>query len=254
MRRELDDPAFSTWQRHVIHLGDVYYSGWKYEYRDRFLKYWPVKPEEKDSIGSFNLNGNHDMYSGGWDFYDYALADERFKRWQGLSSLFTLANCKWQIFGLDTSYSDADLADGQPAWIRSAALPGRKTIFLSHHQYSSSFENPADKVVAEMTPILKDLNVAAWLWGHEHRCMTFQNVPGIRYPACIGHGGVPVYQTHDAGGPIPAPGLWEYRDYVDGGPELWAKFGFVTVDFYGDKAIVRYINEDGNVHRTDTIQ
>jgi len=254
MRREIDATEVAGWQKHVIHLGDVYYSGWKYEYRDRFLKFWPVKPEEKDMIGSFNLNGNHDMYSGGWDYFDFALADDRFARWQGISSLFTLANAKWQLFGLDTAYRDADLSGDQPEWIVSAALPGRKSILLSHHQYSSSFETPAYKVVEAMYPVLQKLEVAGWFWGHEHRCMTFANLPGIRYPACIGHGGVPVYQTHDADGPVPPPGQWEYRDYVDGGAELWAKFGFVTLDFYGNKVEVRYINEDGEVHRTNTIE
>jgi hypothetical protein len=253
MRRELDAPGYNGWQRHVIHLGDVYYSGWKYEYQDRFLKFWPVKPEEKDTIGSFNLNGNHDMYSGGWDYFDFALADERFAAWQGTSSLFSLANSRWQLFGLDTSYSDAALAGDQPIWLAQAALPGRKSMLLSHHQFCSSFETASVGVIEAMTPVLAKLDVAAWLWGHEHRCMTFRDVTGIRYPACLGHGGVPVYQTHDSNGPLPAPGLWEYRDYVDGGLELWAKFGFVTLDFYGDKIEVRYINEDGVVHRSDTI-
>jgi len=253
MRRELDSAEAAGWQKHVIHLGDVYYSGWEYEYRDRFLKYWPVKLEEKDSIGSFNLNGNHDMYSGGWAYFDFALADPRFAAWQGMSSLFTLANNKWQLFGLDTSHTDAALAGDQPTWLQEAALPGRKAILMSHHQFSSSFETPATAVVEAIKPVLSKLEVAAWLWGHEHRCMTFQDVPGIRYPACIGHGGVPVYQTHDIGGPLPSPGAWEYRDYVDGGLELWAKFGFATLDFYGDTIKIRYINEDGDIHRTETI-
>jgi calcineurin-like phosphoesterase family protein len=257
MRRELDDPAVKEWQKHVIHLGDVYYSGWEHEYRDRFLKYWPVKPAEKEKIGSFNLNGNHDMFSGGWDYYDYCLKDERFSFWQGKSSLFHMANKNWQIFGLDTSHRDAALRGDQPSWILKGAQKGLKTMLLSHHQYCSSFETVDQSgVPRQIQPVLKELDVASWLWGHEHRLMTFNEVDKIRFPRCIGHGGVPVYQLHDADGPTPAPGKWEYRDYVDGGVELWAKFGFAVLDFHGDKIQVRYLDEDGKVltAQNETIQ
>lgn len=255
IRRELDDERVKDWQKHVIHLGDVYYSGWEYEYKSRFLNFWPVKPDEYDKIGSFNLNGNHDMYAGGWAYYDFALADERFAAWQGKSSLFHLANNYWQLFGLDTSYDDADLKGDQADWVLSVAHKGLKTMLFSHHQYCSSFESKdLSKSLAEkIQPLLNNLDVAAWLWGHEHRCMTYKGVPGIRFPRCLGHGGVPVYQTHDLGGPTPPPGEWEYRDYVDGGIELWAKFGFVVLDFNRDKIAVRYVNEDGGEDRQEIL-
>jgi hypothetical protein len=254
IRRELDDDKVKDWQKHVIHLGDVYYSGWEYEYRNRFLNDWPVKPEEKDKIGSFNLNGNHDMYSGGWAYYDYALADERFAAWQGKSSLFHLANNHWQVFGLDTSHDDAALRGDQAAWVSGAARKGLKTMLLSHHQYCSAYEKASQKVIDGIQPVLNKLDVAAWLWGHEHRCMTYKNVSRIRFPRCLGHAGVPVYQTHDLNGPTPAPGEWEYRDYIDGGPELWAKFGFAVLDFQRDKISVRYIDEDGGEDHKETIE
>jgi hypothetical protein len=254
IRRELDDPKVKDWQKHVIHLGDVYYSGWEYEYKDRFLNDWPVKPEEKDKIGSFNLNGNHDMYSGGWAYYDCALADERFAAWQGKSSLFHLSNHHWQIFGLDTSHDDAGLKGDQASWIQGAARKGVKTMLLSHHQYCSAFEEAPQTVVDKIQPVLNELDVAAWLWGHEHRCMTYKDVPRIRFPRCLGHGGVPVYQTRGPGEPTPPPGEWEYRDYIDGGVELWAKFGFVVLDFNRDKIAVRYVNEDGDEVRQETIE
>lgn len=253
IRRELDEERVKDWQKHVIHLGDVYYSGWEYEYKSRFLNFWPVKPEEKDKIGSFNLNGNHDMYSGGWAYYDFSLADGRFAAWQGKSSLFHLANNCWQIFGLDTSHDDAGLKGDQSDWVLGAARKGLKTMLLSHHQYCSSFEETSKTVIEKIQPVLNNLDVAVWLWGHEHRCMTYKNVPRIRFPRCLGHGGVPVYQTHDLGGPTPQPGEWEYRDYVDGGIELWAKFGFVVLDFNRGKIAVRYVNEDGGEDRQETM-
>ena len=253
IRLQLDDPNVAGWQKHVIHLGDVYYSGWEYEYKNRFLNDWPVNPEEKDHIGSFTLNGNHDMYSGGWAYYDYCLADPRFAAWQGSSSLFHLENNHWQLFGLDTSHADADLKGDQAAWVCGAARKGLKTMLLSHHQYCSAFESVSKPLVEKIQPVLAHLDVAAWLWGHEHRCMTYKDVPRIRFPRCIGHGGVPVYQTHFSG-TAPAPGDWEFRDYITSGVEFWAKFGFTVLDFYNGKITVRYIDEDGVEDRQETIE
>ncbi|HEY6249078.1 MAG TPA: metallophosphoesterase [Candidatus Angelobacter sp.] len=256
IRKEMDDGLANGLQLHVVHLGDVYYSGWDYEYSQRFLVNWPVAADEAEKIGSFTLNGNHDMYSGGYAYYQTALADSRFDHWQGQSSLFHLANKYWQIFGLDTSHDDNDLKGDQADWVRSAASKKLKTILLSHHQYCSSYEakDISRNLVRKIDPVLKELDVAAWLWGHEHRCMTYKDVPGIRFPRCIGHAGVPVYQTHDLGGPTPKPGEWEYRDYIDGGLELWAKFGFIVLDFHLDKIAVRYINEDGGDDRKEIIE
>jgi len=257
IREELDEGDKKGLQQHVVHLGDVYYAGWQYEYEKRFLKDWPVELSKKTTIGSFTLNGNHDMYSGGHAYFEVALADPRFATWQGKSSLFHLANNHWQIFGLDTSYDDADLKDDQVDWVRGAARKGLKTMLLSHHQYCSSYEakDVSKMLVKKIQPALKDLEVATWLWGHEHRCMTYKNVPRIRFPRCLGHGGVPVYQFHDLDGPIREPGEWEYRAYIDKDLELWAKFGFVVLDFHGPKIEVRYMNEDGRrPDRRETIE
>jgi hypothetical protein len=63
---------------HVIHLGDVYYSGWPEEYEDRFLRYWPVD-RDNQRVLSWSLNGNHDMYSGGHGYFHVLLRDPRFR-------------------------------------------------------------------------------------------------------------------------------------------------------------------------------
>lgn len=80
MRRVLDEGDSQGIQQHVVHLGDVYYSGWKREYEKRFLPYWPVRPEEADRISSWSTNANHDMYAGGYGYYDVLLNDPRFQR------------------------------------------------------------------------------------------------------------------------------------------------------------------------------
>ena len=251
MRRELE--SVQGWERHVIHLGDVYYSGWKYEYDQRFLNYWPVHKDEAEVIGSFNLNGNHDMYSGGWDYFDHALADRRFAHWQGPSSLFQLENRFWQFFGMDTSHEDGGLAGTQIEWMLEKNQAGRKTALLSHHQYCSAYEEPPKTLIEKIAPVLSKMKVTAWLWGHEHRCLSYKDVDGIRFPRCLGHGGVPVYQTRGAFDPLPKPGDWEYREYIDGGIELWAKFGFATLDLQGDTIYMRYLDEDGLEVRNEVL-
>jgi hypothetical protein len=263
MRLELDDGIKERRAQHVIHLGDVYYAGWKYEYNDRFLKYWPVKKDEKKEIGSFTLNGNHDMYSGGHSYYSVALADPRFAAWQGTSSLFVLSNKNWQLFGIDTAHEDAGLEGDQANWINlsAAAHPNKgrvKIILFSHHQYCSSYETPSTTLITKIQRVMLHpaVNLRAWFWGHEHRCMTYRGVPALPFATCVGHGGVPVYQTHSANAKIPAPGDYEYRDVLNGGVgglEPWARFGFAVLDFNDDKLTVRYIGEDGKKTRVETI-
>jgi hypothetical protein len=264
MRSELDDGIKNKRKQHVIHLGDVYYAGWKYEYVDRFLQYWPVKDAERDEIGSFTLNGNHDMYTGGHHYFGTALADRRFKRWHKGSSLFQLANSDWRLFGMDTAHEDGGLEGNQANWINGAVAAhpkggNVKVVLLSHHQYCSSYESPSSTLVSKIQRVLtnRDVNVRAWLWGHEHRCLTYRGVPALPFASCIGHGGVPVYQIHGGKAKLPAPGAYEYRDVIFGGVggvEPWAKFGFAVLDFNADVISLRYIGEDGNVVHRETIR
>src|SRR5258708_4763741 len=66
-------------EAHVIHLGDVYYSGLPSEVERHVLAYWPVTPDQaKAGVTSWSLNGNHDMYSGGFAYFQTLLADPPF--------------------------------------------------------------------------------------------------------------------------------------------------------------------------------
>jgi hypothetical protein len=51
MRGEIDGAGDR--EVHVVHLGDVYYSGEPTECTSRFLAHWPVQPDEADRIGSW---------------------------------------------------------------------------------------------------------------------------------------------------------------------------------------------------------
>jgi hypothetical protein len=244
---------------HVIHLGDVYYSGWSHEYKRRFLPYWPVLESEAATIGSWCLNGNHDMYSGGHAYFGTALKDPRFTHWQtndqGPSSFFSLVNKKWKILGLDSSWEDGGLKDPQSDWLAEELKSAgkRKTLLLSHHQFMSAYESGAENMIAKVSPILSKMPVTAWIWGHEHRCMHYSKTVAIEFGRCLGDGGVPVYQWHDVGDAVKAPGTYEHRGFLEHGLEHWAKMGFAVLDFIDDRIDVRYVAEDGVEHAKETI-
>src|SRR5205814_9785959 len=133
MRDMIEEGRRKQLEQHVVHLGDVYYSGWSWEVDQRFLKYWPVKNDEADSISSWSLNGNHDMYSGGYGYFDRVLGDPRFQRQQG-ASYFRLFNDNWQLLGLDTAYKENVLEKPQTEWVRQQVTGTNcKSMLLTNH-------------------------------------------------------------------------------------------------------------------------
>jgi calcineurin-like phosphoesterase family protein len=254
MRQVIEEGQTQGIEQHVIHLGDVYYSGWEWEYRKRFLPYWPVQEGETgDGLTSWCLNGNHDMFSGGHAYFDFLLANERFVR-QQRNSFFSLRNDNWDIIGMDTAYDDAGLGDPQAEWI-AQTLSGsrRRSIFLSHHQLFSVFEGPSDVLQQKIGPYIADRPVDIWFWGHEHRCVFYRNHLGVRNARLIGNGGVPVYMTHKKDKPYIPPSFYEYRDFKRRLLEKWAFLGFAVVDLDNDRAQVRYIDEYGDVFQKETL-
>ncbi len=256
MRRHLKNGMREGVEQTAIHLGDVYYAGRQREVEKRFLAFWPVRPEETDTIASYSANANHDMYSGGHAYYDVLLGDSRFAA-QENSSFFSLCNSHWRILGLDTAYAEKDLAAPQPEWIREQAeqakTAGQKLMLLSHHQLFTVYESDNDKLV-EVLRSIGSPRIDAWFWGHEHRCMTFKPHQNVQYASCVGHGGVPVYMWHGEDDPYPEPGEWENREFIldPNGKERWGYMGFAVVDLDGPVAKVQYINEDGKVNRSET--
>jgi hypothetical protein len=253
MRVKLEEGLGAKRDVHVIHLGDVYYSGFGYEYKRRFLPHWPVWPEEASMVGSWSLLGNHDMYAGGWGYWNDLLSDPRFAAHDSASH-FLLENDHWQIFGLDTAWKEehGSLPGKQLEWLeRERVARPKHTMLLSHHQLFSVYGDESEQLRDAILPTLRENPVDAWFWGHEHRCMVFSENDGVRYGCCLGHGGVPVYQWHEEDAEIPPPGVYEYRDVLPGlfGLEPWAVFGFAVVDLDDDSATVRYVNEVGYTHR-----
>jgi hypothetical protein len=260
---------------HVIHLGDVYYSGDPVEVQRRVLAdgMWPVTADQADrGIGSWSLNGNHDMYAGGWGYFETLLGDPRFRNQRSAdgkpTSFFRIRHPQWDLVGIDTSW-DTDvlsegksgvLADPQAAvvkgWAEESAREGRKLMLLSHHQLVSAYDGGDIGTVlpAKLAPLLDSGQIAAWLWGHEHRCMGFEAVHGIPFVRCIGHGGIPVsLEPQTASAAIPPPGIWQESASFEEGGVSWHRFGFAVLDFDGDQVEVRYRDDDGTQPRSERI-
>ncbi len=253
MRAAIGEARAAQRQCQVIHLGDVYYSGWPEEYRDRFLRYWPVDRDD-DTVLSWSLSGNHDMYSGGHGYFDVLLRDPRFRGHRlppgsehDCSSHFSLENEHWQILGLDTGYKDHDLAGDQAGWVEQKLRDSnRKTMLMSHHQPFSSFEEVSAPMMKTLAHALAVRGVDAWLWGHEHRAIVYEKSDAeyLDYGLCIGHGGVPVLMTGTEIEKHPEV-RWALTssESQDGNP--WGLHGFAILDLDGPSIQVRFVGQNG---------
>lgn len=269
MRRQID--AAGGREVHVVHLGDVYYAGTRWEAHHRFLDHWPVRPDEAAQVRSWCLNGNHDMYSAGEGLFEVILRDGRFggqrtERDQPTSE-FHLRSAHWDVFGLDTSWKFrlGDVRGGvghlqrrQCRWV-AARLTGstRRRMLLSHHQPFTDHEDGAGVVdvgnlLAATASLREDPGIDAWFWGHEHRLVTYGSRSGIGYATCMGHGAVleePARATAR-----PASGEAEFRaTFHDADGDEWRMPGFAVVDLDGPSATVRYLDMNGQPWDAPTV-
>ena len=169
----------------LLHLGDIYYSGTAEEVKERFLKVWPT------DAGRVNraVNANHEMYSGGFAYFDLILP--RFKQ---KASYFAMQNTHWLLVGLDTAYIDHDIDERQVKWLEEtiAAAGSRKVVLFSHQQLFSRLDNQGDKLQPKLARLLTSKRITAWYWGHEHQCVLYEKHPEWGLVArCLGNGGIP---------------------------------------------------------------
>jgi len=197
----------------TIHLGDIYYVGLEPEVRQNCLGL--DTPDyagviwRSGSKGSFALNGNHEMYSGGNAYFENFLPTLGIPTSQDkrqLTSYFCLETPVWRILAMDTGFNadtfsgDCKLEQTFLDWLGEVVDPvhnQKPTVLLSHHQWFSGFndgdyERPADQIA----PYFRKQEVI-WLWGHEHRLAVFYKYKSpnnhlTAYARCIGHGGMPV--------------------------------------------------------------
>jgi hypothetical protein len=269
MRERISEAVAGGRQVHVLHLGDVYYSGLETEDQRRFLDLWPVTREQADAgVTSWSLNGNHDMYSGGFGYFGTLLRDPRFGHQRSPdgkpTSFFRLRSPSWDFIGLDTSW-DSDvtsagkvgvLTDPQGRYVAAVAgQSSRKLVLFSHHQLLSVYDQAdvGTTLPAKLAPVLNDNRVTAWWWGHEHRAIAYEAAAGIRYPRCLGHGGVPVLPDGaPPAGSTPAITWHSTRTVREDGQDR-TRFGFAVLDLHPDRIEVAYVDDDGYIPHTEAI-
>ncbi len=256
---------------YTIHLGDVYYVGDEEEVAANYLGtaepgsrmrsvLWPL-----GSVGSFALNGNHEMYANGNAYFESILPAMGVRPRLGAppakqkASFFCLRNEHWDVIGIDTGYNSVGLPVLEliPWFAPSCKLPDqlvdwlRKTVELDqsdrglvlfgHHQYYSAFECGFPKPAQQLSDLIK--RPVLWFWGHEHRMAVYGkfSVGGIEaFGRCLGHGGMPV----DIG-IAPRPGeaplvLYDDRQYTVLEETGVGFNGIANLTFRGEVLTVEY--------------
>ncbi len=239
----------------LFHLGDVYYSGDTKEVSDRFLHYWPT------NAGSLSraLNSNHEMYTGGKAYFEQTL-----KQFGQQASYFAFQNDHWLLVGLDSAYADPDLrydrarlTVDQVSWLTNLAnnKGNRKMILFSHHQPVSWFDVQKGDMNNQLGSLLMDKKIFAWYWGHEHRCILYDQHPSWGfYGRCAGHSGYPYFRDKLDTAPVEQKiGAVKWRrmpaasfapsglildgpnPYIIGEEEKYGANGYITLEFSDDK-------------------
>jgi len=229
---------------HVMHLGDVYYSGTPEEIQKRFLAFWPA-PQAPGR--SWALNSNHEMYSGGHGYFKKTL-----KTFKQPASYFNLRNQHWRIIGLDTGYVDHSLNREQVEWLAAQLKESAaKTILLSHHQLFSAYEAQGEKLEEWCEPFLQAGQIYGWFWGHEHKCVLYGPYKGLK-GRCIGHGGIP-FGIPSQQPPNPeVPVEWVDRRPRPDNPNR-GLHGFALLTLDGPNLHVEYVGEDGTVGHAEDL-
>jgi len=233
---EAEQVAESMMKSHpdyTIHLGDVYFVGEAPEIEENCLGKsrngyqgvsWP-----HGSLGSFAMNGNHEMYGGGEAYFKVFLPTLGLRNLglgehprKQLASFCCLETACWRILIVDTGYNsvglpilgeipwvntwgwvgaDCRLEDGLITWLRDVVQPQKHikpTLLLSHHQYYTAFSDQAYTVPAKQLAEFFPNQELLWIWGHEHRMAIYDQFAlkaggNLRaYGRCLGHGGMPV--------------------------------------------------------------
>jgi Calcineurin-like phosphoesterase len=237
----------------VMHLGDIYYSGTETETKQRFLDVWPVDAGRVSRA----LNGNHEMYSGGFAYFDHILPT--FKQ---PSSYFAVQNAHWLLIGLDSAHTDHALDKQQVEWLNAVVkgIGQRKLILFSHHQPFSRLDQQGPNLVSALSELLRNRLITVWYWGHEHSCVLYDEHSAFRLLGrCIGHGGIPEPRKSEVtGAPIdravnditwrrlsattdspPCLVLDGRNPLVPGEEDKFSPHGYLTLEFNGPELIER---------------
>lgn len=259
---------------YTIHIGDVYYVGTPNEIKTNCLGEKALFGKKGvlfrgGSLGTFAYQGNHEMYSRGYGYFDHwlpaiGIKDKSTGKPRGQKTSYSaLDNKYWRVIGLDTGYkSYSPLLDNednrQPQavidWLVNVVKINdpndkRGIILLSHHQYRSAFESNYYPTPEQLSKLIPNNRTVLWLWGHEHRVAWYDLGKGGEvdlnvYGRCIGVGGFPVERAEIPGN-ARATGLLAYdnRKYDTelGIPIVKIGYnGFTTLKFIGRNVTLEY--------------
>ncbi len=267
---------------YTIHLGDVYYVGDESEVKENCLGVpdphysfipctWPI-----GSVGSFALNGNHEMYALGNAYFDLFLPTLGIRPSPSKApsgqkaSFFCLQNDYWRIIGLDTGYNsigipileylfqpNCKLRDELLKWLREQVQPRegkRATILLCHHQYFSAFQDWYTKPAQQLKPLVAP--PVLWLWGHEHRMAIYgrhEFKGGLEaYGRCVGHGGMPVDINSPVKHPECSPVIYDNRRYPSDEKIEVGYNGLVNLTFRNNQLFIDYRDLKNNQLLTES--
>jgi hypothetical protein len=267
---------------YTIHLGDVYYVGDDNDVKENCLGLIDDDPEIQPckwpygSVGTFALNGNHEMYALGNAYFDRFLPELGFgHRPDGRpagqkASFFCLQNDYWTLIALDTGYNSisvpileylfppsSKLRPENVEWVAEQVKPQasqRGLILLSHHQYFSQFEKQWFPGQAQQLKAYVNRPVL-WFWGHEHRMAIYGKhsfKDGLEaYGRCVGHGGMPVdINSPTRHADCPAV-ISDNRTYSQAGADGIGFNGYVNLNFKQNQLRVEYKDVNGNLLITE---
>jgi Calcineurin-like phosphoesterase len=243
----------------LLHLGDVYYSGTVDEVQERLVDLWP----KTSGRISRTLNGNHEMYSGGYGYFDLALDSL-----QQPSSYFAFQNNHWLLIGLDTAYVDHDMDQKQVGWLNTVISGSgrRKVVLFSHQQLFSRLDHQGPKLQKALAALLKARLIKAWYWGHKHQCILYDSHTEYGLTArCLGNGGIPEPRKKEVKDAITEKSLgdlaWKRlaktddspsclvldgpNRFIEGEEQKFGPHGFMTLEFNGPDLSEHVFHADG---------
>ena len=228
---------------HVVHLGDVYYAGTPREVRKNFLEIWQAFGPQ--GARYWALNGNHDMYSGGYGFFEHVLP-----AFNQPASYFNLQNAHWRLLGLDTAYVNHRITPEQLAWLPAQLTGSARNILMTHHHLLSPFRKRGDVMEQALDPFLTSGQLFAWIWGHEHHLFEFADYRGVKC-RCIGHGSLP-YVPPDRRRRRHTVDIVRMETRPSPLNPSRGMHGFALLTFDGPSLEIEYIDEVGGIAWTES--
>jgi hypothetical protein len=227
---------------HVIHLGDIYYSGTPREVHRNFLDMW--RDHGPATARYWCLNANHDMYCGGHGYFGHVLP-----RLGQPASYFALGNARWRLIGLDTGYIAGSFTTPQMTWLDAQLTGDTRTILLTHHHLLSAFRKRGNALEEWLEPHLASSRLYGWFWGHEHHLVEYADHRGVKC-RCIGHGSLPYVPPDRLRRKHPAE-IVRMETRPSPIDRSRGMHGFALLTFDGPSLQIEYVDETGGIAWTE---